>query len=181
VDQKAKTLIIEHPLRQGYRLLNQKPAETTPNAYRFEVKLSPDSTQALAVREERVYLTQTAVSNLTPDVLMTYVENKGLADLARRELGQISDQKTKIAEIDGEILQAEGSLNDANKDEERIRQNIDSLRRVSGQDDLVKKYALQLADQENKIAALRDKISQLKRTLAGLQSQLNTLIAKLEF
>ena len=30
VDQKAKTLIIEHPLRPGYTLLNQKPAEKTP-------------------------------------------------------------------------------------------------------------------------------------------------------
>jgi hypothetical protein len=29
VDQKAKTLILEHPLRQGYTLLNQKPSEKT--------------------------------------------------------------------------------------------------------------------------------------------------------
>ena len=35
VDQKAKTLIIEHPLREGYTLQNQKPAEKTSKAYRF--------------------------------------------------------------------------------------------------------------------------------------------------
>ena len=40
VDQKAKTLIIEHPLRPGYTLLNQKPAEKTPTAYRFEIPLA---------------------------------------------------------------------------------------------------------------------------------------------
>src|ERR1039457_1247045 len=35
VDQKPKTLIIEHPERPGYKLLNQKPSETTADAYRF--------------------------------------------------------------------------------------------------------------------------------------------------
>ena len=40
VDKKAKTLIIEHPLRQGYTLLNQKPAEKTASAYRFEIQLA---------------------------------------------------------------------------------------------------------------------------------------------
>jgi hypothetical protein len=29
VDQKAKTLIIEHPVRPGYQLLERKPTETT--------------------------------------------------------------------------------------------------------------------------------------------------------
>src|ERR1039457_393100 len=37
VDQKAKTLVIEHPLRSGYTLLNQKPTEKTADNYRFEV------------------------------------------------------------------------------------------------------------------------------------------------
>src|SRR5579863_9563308 len=41
VDAKPKTLIVEHPVRQGYKLLNQKPLETTSNAYRLEVKLAP--------------------------------------------------------------------------------------------------------------------------------------------
>ena len=39
VDQKAKTLIIEHAERPGYKLIALKPTETTSNAYRFEVKL----------------------------------------------------------------------------------------------------------------------------------------------
>ena len=76
VDQKPKTLIIEHAQRPGYKLLNPKPDETTANAYRFEVKLGPDSTEKFPVAEERVYDTTTAVSSLTPDVLLAYVQNK---------------------------------------------------------------------------------------------------------
>src|SRR5262249_21697982 len=40
VDAKAKTLIIEHPVRPQYTLLDRKPWEKTPRAYRFEVKLA---------------------------------------------------------------------------------------------------------------------------------------------
>ena len=40
VDAKAKTLVIEHGQRPGYTLMERKPSETTPNAYRFEVKLA---------------------------------------------------------------------------------------------------------------------------------------------
>ena len=41
VDQKAKTLLIEHPLRQGYTLLNQKPAEKTPPPTASKSRLPP--------------------------------------------------------------------------------------------------------------------------------------------
>jgi len=45
VDQKAKTLIIEHPARPGFQLLERKATETTASAYRFEVKLAPGATE----------------------------------------------------------------------------------------------------------------------------------------
>ena len=93
VDQKAKTLIIEHPERPGYKLIAQKPAETTANAYRFEVKLGADATEKFPVAEERVYDTTTSVSSLTPDVLLTYIQNKAMSEAARRQLQQIVDSE----------------------------------------------------------------------------------------
>ena len=105
VDQKAKTLIIEHPERTGYKLISLKPAETTTNAYRFEVKLGPDAMEKFPVAEERVYETTTAVSSLTPDVLFAYVENKSLSEAARSQLQQILDAKRQIADADNQIHQ----------------------------------------------------------------------------
>ena len=54
VDQKAKTLVIEHPIRPQYKLLKAKPSETTKSAYRFEVKLAPGATETLAGRKRSV-------------------------------------------------------------------------------------------------------------------------------
>jgi hypothetical protein len=181
VDQKAKTLIIEHGQRPEYKLLDQKPAETTANAYRFEVKLSADSTTNFPVSEERVYDTTTAVSNLSPDVLLTYVQNKAISDAGRRALQQIVDVKRQIADVDNQGRQVDSDVTSLISDQNRIRQNIQSLNQVSGQQDQVQKYARQLADQETQLAGMRDRQSALKKQKAGLEANLNGLIEKLDF
>jgi hypothetical protein len=181
VDQKAKTLIIEHPERPGYKLVTLKPAETTQNAYRFEVKLSPDGTEKFPVAEERVYDTTTSLSSLTPDVLLTYVQNKSLPEAARNQLQQILDAKRQIADLDNQIHQLDSDISGIVSDQTRIRQNIQSLNQVSGQQDQVQKYARQLAAQESALASSRDRSSDLKKQKATDESKLNTLIEKLEF
>jgi len=181
VDQKPKILIIEHVERPEYKLLNQKPSETTANAYRFEVKLGSDSTEKFPVTEERVYDSTTAVSNLTPDVLVAYVQNKAISDTGRRQLQQIVDLKRQIADLDNQIRQLDGDINSLTQDQNRIRQNMMSLNQVSGQQDQVQKYARQLATQESQLASTRDHQSDLKKQRTTQESSLNALIEKLDF
>lgn len=181
VDQKPKTLIIEHPERPGYKLVSMKPAETTATAYRFEVKLGPGATEKFPVTEERVYDETTVISSMTPDVLATWVQNKALSDAARRALQQIADQKRQIANVNDQINTAQAEINDLGNDQQRVRQNIQSLNNVSGQQDQVQNYARQLAAQETQLARLRDQLSQLKKQKATLEANLNSMIEKLEF
>jgi hypothetical protein len=181
VDQKPKTLIIEHPERPGYKLLNQKPSETTADAYRFEVKLGPDATQKFAVNEELLFDNTFEVSSLTPDLLLTYVRNKAISETGRRQLQQILDIKRQVADTDNQIHQADNEINNLVNDQERIRRNIQSLNQVSGQQEQVQKYARQLATQENQLASLRDHASELKKQKATLESNLSAQIEKLDF
>jgi hypothetical protein len=181
VDQKAKTLIIEHPQRPEYKLLGQKPSETTANAYRFEVKLGADATEKFPVAEERVYDTSTAVSSLTPDVLLTYVQNKALSETGRRQLQQIATVKRQIADVESQIRQVDSNTNTLVTDQNRVRQNIQSLNQVSGQQEQVQKYARQLATQEGELAGLRDQSSNLKKQRAAQEASLNSLIEMLDF
>jgi len=180
VDAKAKTLLIEHPARPGYKLLNQKPTETTSDAYRFEVKLAPDSSQKFAISEERVYDNSFELSNLTPDILLTYVMNKSIPESARRQLKDISDHKQEIASLDNQIQNTQTEIDELIKDQGRIRQNLTSLNNVSGQQEQVQKYSRQLSDQETKLAAMRDSLSELRKKKTGAQAGLNSLIASLE-
>jgi hypothetical protein len=181
VDAKAKTLVIEHAQRPGYTLLERKPSETTPTAYRFEVKLAASGSETFPVREEHVYDQALSVTNLTPDVLAVYVQNKTLNAAARQQLDQIAQKKAQIAANEAAVLQAEADITSLTQDQTRIRSNIESLNRVSGQQDQVQQYARQLAATETKLAALRDTQSDLRKTMAALGSQLNSLIERIEF
>jgi hypothetical protein len=181
VDQKAKTLIIEHPLRQGYTLLSQKPSEKTPGAYRFEIALGAAATQEFAVAEERVYDQAYAVTNLTPDAILNYVSNRTLSDAGRRQLQRIADQKGQIAENDRALQDVARQTSDLNTDEDRIRRNIQSLNSVSGQQQQVQNYARQLDGDEQKLAQLRDRQAELQKKKAALQSELDRLIEALTF
>jgi len=181
VDHKAKTLIIEHPLRQGYTLLNQKPAEKTASAYRFEVALTADSSQTFPVAEERIYSQSYAVSSLTPDALLTYVRNTSLSDAGKRQLQAIADKKGEIAENDRSIQDAGSQVTSLTSDEERIRSNIQSLNNVSGQQQQVQNYARQLDAHEQQLATLRDRQAELQKKKIALAGELDKLIAALAF
>jgi hypothetical protein len=181
VDPKRKTVIIEHKQRPGYKLLDGKPIETTADAYRFEVNVGGNATETFAVREERVYDQGTSISSITPDVLATFLQNKALSEAGRRQLEQIAQKKREIAANDGALRQAQADLSNLTQDEERQRRNIESLRSVAGQQNLVQQYASQLAAAEVKLAGLRDQESDLQRKKTALEGELNSFIEKAEF
>jgi hypothetical protein len=183
VDQKAKTLILEHPLRGGYTLLGAKPAEKTASAYRFEIQLAAGATQEFPVAEELVFDQTYQVSNMGPDFLLTYVQNRNLtlSDAARRQLQRIADEKSQIAENDRALQEAQGQVSDLTRDEDRIRQNINSLNNVSSQQQLVQNYAKQLDAHEQQLAQLRDHQAELQKKKTALQSDLDKLIEALAF
>jgi hypothetical protein len=181
VDAKAKTLIVEHPVRSQYVLLSPKSAETSPTAYRFEVALPASSTQKLAVSEERVYSTSVSLSNFTPDLLGTYVQNKALSDAARKQLQQVLDAKRGIAGLDAQARDLQGKIDTLSHDQDRLRQNISTLNNVSGQQQLVQGYASKMGAQETEIVNLMEQRNQVQQKRAAAQEALDAMIEKLEF
>lgn len=182
VDPRAKTLIIEYPVRAGYDLIDTaKPMETARNVYRFEMNLPANGAMDFPVTEEHVFENTISVSSLNPDGLLTYVRNKTIGEAARRQLQQIADLKTQIVNADADRKSVTDQESDLERDEERMRQNIASLSAVSGQQQLVQEYARKLSDQETQIARLHDRGAALDQQHTSLQNQLNDLIKKLDF
>lgn len=182
VDPRAKTLILEHPVRAGFHLIDTpKPAETTRGVYRFEIALPAKGSVDFPVTEENVYDTQVSVSSVNPGVLSAYVSNKNISDNARAQLSRIVELKTQIAKADADRQSLNDQIAGIAGDEDRNRQNIASLSGVSGQQQIVQDYARKLTDQETQIAKLRDQAAAIERQRAGLQAQLDDRIDKLDF
>ena len=109
------------------------------------------------------------------------MQNKNLSDVARKQLNEIVSLKQQIATADAGARRLDEQINAIVRDQDRIRQNINSLNHVSGQQEQVQKYGRQLADQEGQLASLRDRKSALEAKRAALESELNSLIEKIEF
>jgi hypothetical protein len=182
VDAKAKTLIIEHPLRPGYKLTSAvKPTETTTNAYRFEIKLAPQANEKFTVQEENLYDETTAVSSMTPDSIVSFLAGRSISDAGRRQLEQIAERKRQSADAENQARAVEVEMNELIRDQERLRQNIGSLRNITGQEEQVQRYSRQLASQETQIATMRDQIRDQRRKKQTLDREIQALVEKLEF
>lgn len=181
VDAKPKTLILEQAAMDQYSLLSPSPAERTASAYRFEVKLPSSGTEHLKVEQEQVSFNNTTALSSTPDFLLTIVSNKQLTAQGGRQLQAIADLKRRIAETQASLDSTKSQTSDLNGDQNRLRQNIDSLNRVKGQEDQVRKYSTQLAENETRLAKLRDQTRDLGQRQASLANGLRGLIDRLDF
>ena len=180
VDARAKTVIVEVPVRPDYRLIGSTPSETTTNTRRFEVAVAASATEKLPITEERILENAIQVSSLTPDVLISYVQNRNLDDAARKKLEPLAQLKQQLATAQNEVQRLDKEIKALFEDQGRLRSNISSLNSVSGQQQRVQEYAQRLAGQESQLASLRDRKAELERKQVALEQQIHTMIETLE-
>jgi predicted nucleic acid-binding Zn-ribbon protein len=116
-------------------------------------------------------------------MILTYVQNRNLtlSDAARRQLQRIADQKSQTVENDRALQDTQAQIRDLTSDETRIRENINSLNRVTSQQQLVQNYAKQLDSSEQQLAQLRDRQAELQKKRTAMQSDLDKLVEALAF
>jgi methyl-accepting chemotaxis protein len=109
------------------------------------------------------------------------VENKQLPESARSQLKGIAELKRKITDGEASLSDTKNQASDLTADQTRLRQNIDSLNRVKGQEEQVRHYSSQLSDNEGQIAKLNDQLRTLTVQQSESNRQLRDAIEKLDF
>ncbi len=180
-EAKTKTLVIEHPVRPGWKLAGDlKPEQTTAKHYRFRVTLPPQQTAKLAVTEESEISNTIALANLTPDLLGAFVRNKALSPEAQKRLEAILGLKERIAEVQRKVAARQEQMNEFYREQERLRQNINNLRGLPGQEAQVNRYAAKLAEQEKVMETMQAGLQSDRQSLRTLQADLDRSMATLE-
>lgn len=181
VDARAKTLVVEHPINASMKLMSPSASETTTDNYRFNVSLPANGNQALTVIEERELMQTTQVNSMTPDALVSFLQNKALSAAARKQLEEIAARKREAAAADSELRTTQARVTEIARDQDRIRQNLSSLRQVAGQEQRVQNYAAELAKGDARVAQLRDRQAELEKRKTALEAQIQALIEGLDF
>jgi len=181
VDARAKTLVVEHPVNPAMKLVSPTPVETTGDHYRFIVALPANGSQTLTVQEERELQQSTQVASMTPDVLVSFIQNKALSASARKQLEAIAAQKRELGTIEAQIKSLTAEMAEITRDQDRIRQNLNSLRQVAGQEQRVQGYAAELSKGDARMAEARDQQSQLEKRRSDVSTRIQSLIEGLDF
>src|SRR5205807_753773 len=100
-DSEARDVVIEHPVRQGWKLPSDlKPEETSASFYRFRITAKPNETATLKIDEVKPIETQIALSNITSTQVTVWSNEKQMKPETLQALQKIVRQKNEIAGLE---------------------------------------------------------------------------------
>ena len=126
--EDEKTILIEHPFRQGWKLVDtQTPVETTPTLYRFQGKALPKKVTKLVVREEMVTGESVVIASVDPGTLLMYVQSGALSKDVRDALAKAVELRQKVAETERQISERQQRLAQITQEQARIREDMKAV------------------------------------------------------
>ena len=180
-DTTPHQVVLEHPIRSGWKLDDVKPEETSATLYRFRVGIEPGKTEKFTVKERHPDVSSTYVSNLTDNELATYVQGGSIKPELEAQLRKVIGKRWEIFNLDQDAKSVQQEMESIDKDQGRLRENMKALKGSSEEKALLQRYTKQLDSQEDRLAALQKHAADLKAKRAPLQSEMDDLVAKIAF
>jgi hypothetical protein len=175
---KDKTLVIEHPIRAGWKLSadTRKPFETTPTVYRFKGTAVADKVTTLTVQEELVRNETVALLSADLGQLLSYNRTGELPQNVRDALGKAVQLKQAAVDVDREISARDGQIAAIAGEQNRIREN---MKTVAPSTQYYERLLAKLNEQESSIESLQKERASLVSKRAALQRELEDYLNNL--
>jgi hypothetical protein len=178
---KKRTVYIEHPLRDAWKLSDdtQAPASKTVNHYRFRVELEPRETRELPVIETQVLMDSYQLYDLSSRDVELFVSSNYIDAGMKAELEKLIELKSKIGKARGrlEVLQKEAE--EISEDQKRLRDNIETMKNTNEAKQLVTRYIAKAGEQETRLEAIAREKRELQTEMARLAAELEAAVRKL--
>lgn len=179
-DTEARQVVIEHPVRDGWKLTDDsKPEETAATHYRFRLPVDAGKTGKLGVEEYYPEETQLVLTDITNGQVEALVAQNRVTPKLENAFHQVLDQKNKIAGLQSQIETRQRELDAINRDQARIRENMKALKGSAEEKDLVLRYTHQLNSQEDRLTALHKEIADLQEQHTTEQQRLDEMVQQI--
>jgi hypothetical protein len=179
-DTAARTVVIEHPVRPGWKLAKDlTPTETTPSYHRFRVAVESKKTTALVVNESHLLDSNYSITNLTDDQIALFLRQKTINAEVEAALRRIVAQKNVVAGFSAQINQRNAQIQKIFEDQQRLRENMKALKGSAEEKALLLRYTAQLNDQETRLDSLRKELADLEAQRQRAQSELDKMVQDL--
>jgi hypothetical protein len=181
-DSNARTVIIEHPVRAGYTLRGEaRPIETTADWMRFRLPVPSKQSAVLVVEEARPLEARYQLTNLNEEQLELFIRQKTVDSTVEKSLRKILAQKDVVNELESRKDARDEEMTRIFDDQQRLRENMRSLKGSSEEKILLQRYTAQLNDQETQLEKLRKEIESLSAKKDAEQEKLAKLVRDLTF
>jgi hypothetical protein len=179
-DTAPRTLVIEHPARPGWKLAEgQRPEETSAGFHRFRVTVPSKQTTTLTVNEARPVEVRYEISDVTDDQLRLFLRSGAINAQVEAALRRVVEQKARVATLESEKESREEQKSRIYDDQQRLRENLKSLKGSAEEKALILRYTRQLDEQENRLATLEQEIADLAKKLEEANAELNKMVQEL--
>jgi hypothetical protein len=171
-----KSVLVTVARQADWKLASPEADEVTRDDYRFLVKVPANDGKTLDVELRRAISEQIALTNLSHDALVNYVQSDEISDQARQAFQEIAQRKQAISQLQSRLQQAKQDLKEIGEQQERIRQN---MQRLGENTDLYARYVRKLGDQEDDVERLRAEQNDLEDQIRDKQNKLNDFLGGL--
>lgn len=180
-DTSARTVVIEHPARQGWKLADgTEPEESTASFHRFRLNAEPKKTTIVSVKEYRPISTRYQLTNVSDGQVDYFVSQNAVNAEVEKMLRRVVGQKNAIAAFEADIAARKVQMSSIAEDQQRVRENMKALKGSPEEKALVERYARELNDQEDRVQSLQHEISDLQQRRDAAQKALTEMIEGLE-
>lgn len=174
---RDKTLLIEHPVRRGWKLVDtQAPFETTPTHYRFKGIAAANKVTTLVVKEELVQNETLAMLPMDVAQLLGYSRTGEISQDVRDALAKAIQIRQGMLDVERQITAANQQIAEITTEQNRIRENMKTvapngpyydrlLAKLNEQESMIEKLQADRVGSTSRRDALR---RQLEEYLAGL-------------
>jgi hypothetical protein len=177
VDAAPRQVVIEHPARENWKLVEgPKPEETSASYLRFRVSVPAGKTENLHIEEYHPENSQFVLTNLDQKQVALIMEQRQITPAMLDIFRRVLEQKNKVSDLDGQIKSRQRDVESITKDQARLRENMKALKGSVEEKALLQRYTRILDSQEDRLNALNKEIADLQEKHTQAQSQLDRIV-----
>ena len=179
-DTSPRQVVIEHPVREGWKLAEgPKAEETSASFYRFRVSVEPGKTAELPVEEYHPLETSYQLSNLNNDQVVLLTQQGRMTPALQDVFRRVLDQQNQVGALAAQLQSHQQEVESITKDQARLRENMKALKGSAEEKALLQRYTRQLDSQEDRLNTLTKEISDVQEKHAQAQQQLDRMVQEI--
>jgi hypothetical protein len=173
-NDQERTVLVEHPVNNAFRLVGEKPKETASDVYRFEVKVPAGGTKSQTVTEEQEVRNEYILASSGDEQIRFFLSQAVASQKVKDGLKQAMALRLEVAKTKREIAEQQRQLTTITEDQGRLRAN---LREMPSTAQAYKRYLEKFDKQETQIEKYQADIKKLQTEVHSQQKALDDFLA----